>query len=54
MSKAQICDKCNKILKCCPSVKIEIDFGYHGIQKYELCEDCKLKLLKWLKSEERK
>lgn len=52
MSTARICDKCKKILDCCPSVKIWIDFYYNGTADYELCEDCKIKLLKWL--EERK
>ncbi len=49
MGKAIICDKCSKVLKCNPSVKIQIDFHYNGTADYELGEDCKLKLLKWLK-----
>ena len=48
MSTARICDKCKKILDCSPSVKIWIDFYYNGTADYELCEDCKVKLLKWL------
>jgi hypothetical protein len=48
MSKATICDKCTKILKCAPSAKIWIDFYYNGTANYELCENCKQKLLKWL------
>lgn len=49
MSQARICDKCNKILKCRPSVKILwIDFHYNGTADYELCEECKQKLIKWL------
>ena len=48
MSQARICDKCNKILKCLPSVKIWIDFHYNGSADYELCEECKGKLIKWL------
>jgi hypothetical protein len=54
MSKATICDKCNKILKCSPSVKICIDFHYNGTADYELCEECKQKLIKWLGEEETK
>ena len=52
MSKATICDKCRKILRCAPSVRIEIDFHYNGTVKYELCEDCKKKLLAWLSEED--
>lgn len=52
MSKATICDKCRKILRCAPSAKIEIDFYYNGTAKYELCEDCKKKLLAWLSEED--
>lgn len=48
MSKAIICDKCKRILICNPSVKIEVDFHYNGTVNYELCEECKQKLLKWL------
>ena len=48
MSQARICDKCNKILKCSPSVKIWVDFHYNGAADYELCEECKQKLLEWL------
>lgn len=48
MSKATICDKCKRILVCNPSAKIEVDFHYNGTMKYELCEECKQKLLKWL------
>lgn len=48
MSKATICDKCNKILKYSPSAKIWIDFHYNGAADYELCEDCKRKLLTWI------
>ena len=48
MSNVKICDKCNKILKCSPSVKIWIDFHYLGTADYELCEECKQKLIKWL------
>lgn len=51
MSQARICDKCNKILKCSPSVKIWIDFYYNGTADYELCEECKQKLLKWLEND---
>jgi RNase P subunit RPR2 len=48
MSQARICDKCKKVLVCNPSAKIEIDFGYYGEQHYELCEDCKKILVRWL------
>ena len=51
MSQARICDKCNRILKCSPSVKIWIDFHYNGTADYELCEECKQKLLTWLNSD---
>jgi hypothetical protein len=54
MSQARICDKCNKILKCTPSVKIWIDFHYNGTADYELCEECKQKLLKWLDNPDNK
>ena len=30
------------------AVKIWIDFHYNGTADYELCEDCKQKLIKWL------
>ena len=30
MSQARVCDKCHKVLMYAPSVKIEIDFHYHG------------------------
>jgi RNase P subunit RPR2 len=52
MSKATICDKCRKILRWVPSVRIAIDFPYNGTAKYELCEDCKEKLLVWLSGED--
>ena len=48
MSKATICDKCQKILKCRPSAKIWIDFSYNGEVEYELCEECKQQLHQWL------
>jgi RNase P subunit RPR2 len=48
MSKATICDKCKRILVCTPSAKIEVDFHYNGLINYELCEECKQKLLEWL------
>lgn len=48
MSKATVCDRCKKILKCSPSAKIEIDFYYHGWQHFELCEECKKKLVEFL------
>ena len=49
MSKATICDKCKKVLECSPSAKIEIDFGYYGTQKYELCEKCKVALIDFIR-----
>jgi hypothetical protein len=48
MSNVRICDKCKRILACNPSAKIEVDFYYNGTMKYELCEECKQKLLSWL------
>ena len=36
---------------CNPSVKIKIDFHYNGTSEYELCEECKLKLIKWLRGD---
>lgn len=48
MSKATICDRCKKVLECNPSAKIEIDCGYYGTMKYDLCEDCKKVLVRWL------
>lgn len=48
MSKARVCDRCKKVLVCNPSVKIEVDFGYYGTQHYDLCEDCKKILVRWL------
>ena len=48
MSQARICDKCEKILVCNPSAKIEVDFGYYGNEHFELCEDCKKILVRWL------
>lgn len=48
MSTARICDKCKKVLICTPSAKIEVDFGYYGTQHYDLCEDCKKILVRWL------
>lgn len=48
MSKATICDRCKKILDCSPSAKIAIDFYYNGWQEFELCEDCKIKLVKFI------
>lgn len=48
MSTTRICDKCKKILVCAPSAKIKIDFGYYGTQDYDLCEDCKKILVRWL------
>lgn len=54
MGKATICDKCKKVLKYAPSVKIWVDFNYNGTADYELCEDCKQKLLKWLDESDNK
>ena len=51
MSQARVCDKCHKVLMCNPSVKIEIDFHYNETAEYELCEECKLKLIKWLRGD---
>lgn len=51
MSQTRVCDKCHKVLMYSPSVKIEIDFHYNGTAEYELCEECKLKLIKWLRGE---
>ena len=48
MSLATICDKCRKILRWAPSVRIDVYFYNNGTTKYELCEDCKKKLLAWL------
>lgn len=48
MSQARICDRCKKVLDCNPSAKIEVDFGYYGTQHYELCEECKQKLVLWI------
>ena len=48
MSTTRICDKCKKILVCTPSAKIKVDFGYNGTQDYDLCEDCKKILVRWL------
>lgn len=45
MSKAKICDRCRTDLKCSPSATIQIDFGYYGIMKYSLCEECKRDLI---------
>ena len=50
MSRARICDGCNKVLKCDPSAEIKVDFGYNGTAEYELCEDCKVKLLQWMEN----
>lgn len=52
MSQVRVCDKCNKVLKCAPSVKISVDFHYDCIIEYELCEECKFKLVKWMKEKE--
>ena len=49
MSKATICDRCRTILKCNPSAKIEIDFGYNGIAHYDLCEKCKFDLINFIR-----
>lgn len=48
MSKARICDRCKKVLVCNPSAKIEVDCGYYGTMEFELCEDCKKVLVRWL------
>jgi hypothetical protein len=53
MGQATVCDKCNKMLKCAPSVKIWIDFHYNGTADFELCEECKKKLLAWLQEDMR-
>ena len=49
MAKATICDKCGKILKYASDCKIEIYTHPYGNQYYELCEECKDKVVKWLR-----
>lgn len=48
MSKATICDRCGKVLNCSPSAKVEVEFHYQGVQYYELCEECKNYLVRWI------
>lgn len=48
MATVRICDKCKEILHCSPSAKIQVDFHYNGTMNYELCEECKQKLLSWI------
>lgn len=54
MSSVTICDKCKKILDYKPSVKIWMDFHYNGAIDYELCEECKHRLIAWMQMPEGK
>ena len=48
MAQAHICDKCGKILKFASDCKIKIYVHPYGDNEYELCNECKEKLKKWL------
>lgn len=53
MSNVKICDRCKKILDYSPSVKIWMDFYYNGTADYELCEECKHRLIAWMQEGEK-
>lgn len=48
MAKATICDKCGSVLKYACDCKVTIYTHPYGDTTYELCNECKNELLKWL------
>ena len=50
MSKATICDICNKVLRSNPASTIEIDAHPDpDVNRYELCRDCTELLKRWIR-----